>query len=156
LENENGDDAVKAAAPEEKIEAGLSAVGASSGEVLTGLNSVDAAGVVAAGVSVFWADSSGLEKENADGAVKGLEAVDRTEPDPLGKIEAGLSAVDAGGNMLVFENAGAGRVAADVSVLGAAYAGTENMDEEEVDAKADGDGPVRLMDERAGFSVVSG
>lgn len=126
---------------------------------MLGLKSVDWAGVVAAGVSGFGVDSDGLEKENGDGAVKGLEPEDSTEPEPFGNTEAGLSAVDdAGGKILGFENAGAGVVVAGVSVLGFAYAGFENMDEEEeeVDAKGDGEGPAGLIDETAGLSAVSG
>lgn len=82
----------------------------------------------------------------------------RTEPEPFGNTEAGLSVVDdAGGNKLGFENVGTGGVVAGVSVLGFAYAGFGNMDEEEeVEAKADDEGPAGLIDETVGLSAVSG
>lgn len=79
-----------------------------------------------------------------------------TEPEPFGNTEAGLSVVDdAGGNKLGVENVGAGGVVADVSALGFAYAGFKNM-EEEVEAKADDEGPAGLIDETAGLSAASG
>lgn len=80
-----------------------------------------------------------------------------TEPEPFGNTEAGLSVVDdGGGNKLGFESVGAGGVVAGVSVLGFAYAGFENMDEEEVEAIADDEGPAGLIDETAGLSAASG
>jgi hypothetical protein len=154
LGTENGDGAVNAPAPEENTDAGFSAVGASGGEVL-GLNSVDCAGVVTAGASVFWVDSDGLGEVNGDGAVKGLGPVDSTEPGAFGNMEAGLSAVDdAGGNKLGFVNAGAG-VVVGASAGSLALAGFEKIDEE-VEVKADGEGPAGVNDGTAALSVVSG
>ena len=123
---------------------------------MLGLNSVDCAEVVTAVVSVFWVDSDGLEKENRGGAVKGLRPDDSTEPEPFCKMEAGLSAVDdAGGKKMGFGNSGTGGVVVAVSVLGIAYAGFENMDEEEVEAKGDDEGPTEPIDETAGLSAES-
>lgn len=81
-----------------------------------------------------------------------------TEPEPFGNTEGGLSVVDdAGGKKLDFENVGAGGVVAGVSVLEFAYAGFENIDEEEeVEVKADDEGPAGLIDETAGLWAVSG
>lgn len=79
-----------------------------------------------------------------------------TEPEPFGNTEAGLSVVDgAGGNKLGFEKVGTGGVVAGVSVLGFSYAGFENM-EEEVEVKADDEGPGGLIDETADLSAASG
>ena len=52
LGKENGDGAVNGPAPEDNTDTGFPAVCTSEGEVL-GLNSVDCAGVVTAGTSVF-------------------------------------------------------------------------------------------------------
>lgn len=122
---------------------------------MLGLN-VDCAGIVA-GASVFWVDSDGSEKENGDRAAKGFGPEGSTEPEPFWNTEAGLSAVDdAGGKKMGFGNSGTGGVVVAVSVLGFAYAGFENMDEEEgVEAKGDGEGPAEPIDETAGLSAES-
>lgn len=90
--------------------------------------------------------------------MKGLEPEDSTELEPFWKTEAGLSAVDdAGEKRPGFRDAGAGEVPAGVSVSSFAYVGFENMDEaEEVDAKADDEGPAGLKDEIAGLPAASG
>lgn len=154
LGKENGDGAVNAPAPEANTVAGFSAVGASGGDVL-GLNSAYCAAVVTAGASVFLVDSDGLEKENGDGAVKVLGPVDSTESGPFGNMEAGLSSVDdAGGNKLGFGNAGAGGVVVGASASSLVLAGFGKMDEE-VEVKADGEGPAGVNDGTAALSVVS-
>lgn len=153
LEKENGDGAVNAPAPEENTDAGFSAAGASGGEVL-GLKSVDCAGVVTAGASVFWVDSDGLGKENGDGAVKGLGPVDTEPGPPFGNTEAGWFAVDgAGGNKLGLGNVGAGQIV--VGASSSASAGFGKTDEE-VEAEADGEGPAGVNGGTAALSVVSG
>jgi hypothetical protein len=86
---------------------------------LAGLNSADGAVVVAAGVSVFWVTSTGLEKEKGDAAAKGFVPAGGTETEALENTDVGLSAAeDTGGKTLGFESAdgaaGANGVAAGV------------------------------------------
>lgn len=84
LEKENGDGAVKGVVLEANTEAGFSEVDVT--EEAIGVNSVDAE-VVAAAVSVFWIASAGLEKENGEGAVKGVETADGAETGAFGNKE---------------------------------------------------------------------
>lgn len=104
LEKENGDGAVKEVVLEANTEAGFSKVDVT--EEVRGVNSVDAE-VVAAGVSVFWVAPVGLEKENGEGAVKGVEPADGTETGAVENKEVALStADDTGGKTLGSEIAG--------------------------------------------------